>query len=359
MFTHASRPRFEAELLALATHAFRGLGLRAAMPRRPLASSSWASSWGSPTHGVERIESYGERLDLGGHQGAPRHPRRARGAGLAQGRRRQRRGAARGHARARSRDRHGARNRRRRRLRARQQPFRPGLALLAASRPRRDSRASSAATPPRPSRPGAGATRGLGNSPVGFCVPNPGGRPILLDMALTVVARAKIRNAAKRGEAIPSTWATDSEGKPTTDPNAPRSTASCCPSAATRATASRSSSISSRGCSRRVLPHARELVVRQSPDGAAGPRPLLHPRRRAPPRARRSGSPQRMRDFVAHPARHPARGPRRARARPRRDRARSHAPAATRRAGARSRHAFAARAVRGASAIAGCRRTMT
>ncbi|MFC4171390.1 Ldh family oxidoreductase [Microvirga sp. GCM10011540] len=39
-------------------------------------------------------------------------------------------------------------------------------------------------------------------------------------MALSVVARAKIRNAAKKGAAIPPTWATDKEGKPTTDPNA-------------------------------------------------------------------------------------------------------------------------------------------
>ena len=43
----------------------------------------------------------------------------------------------------------------------------------------------------------------------------PGGQPIILDMALSVVARAKIRNAAKRGESIPPTWATDKDGKPT------------------------------------------------------------------------------------------------------------------------------------------------
>jgi LDH2 family malate/lactate/ureidoglycolate dehydrogenase len=39
-------------------------------------------------------------------------------------------------------------------------------------------------------------------------------------MAISVVARAKIRNAAKKGESIPPTWATDKEGKPTTDPKA-------------------------------------------------------------------------------------------------------------------------------------------
>jgi LDH2 family malate/lactate/ureidoglycolate dehydrogenase len=39
-------------------------------------------------------------------------------------------------------------------------------------------------------------------------------------MAVSVVARAKIRDAAKRGGAIPDTWATDREGKPTSDPKA-------------------------------------------------------------------------------------------------------------------------------------------
>jgi LDH2 family malate/lactate/ureidoglycolate dehydrogenase len=68
--------------------------------------------------------------------------------------------------------------------------------------------------------PWGGTDARLGNSPVGFGVPNPGGRPVLLDMAISVVARAKIRNALKRGESIPSTWATDQHGKPTTDPKA-------------------------------------------------------------------------------------------------------------------------------------------
>ena len=39
-------------------------------------------------------------------------------------------------------------------------------------------------------------------------------------MAMSVVARAKIRNALKRGETIPDTWATDSKGRATTDPKA-------------------------------------------------------------------------------------------------------------------------------------------
>lgn len=68
--------------------------------------------------------------------------------------------------------------------------------------------------------PWGGSDARLGNSPVGFGVPNPGGRPFLLDMAISVAARAKIRNALKRGDAIPDTWATDKAGRTTTDPAA-------------------------------------------------------------------------------------------------------------------------------------------
>ncbi|MBU3574870.1 Ldh family oxidoreductase [Polynucleobacter sp. UK-Mo-2m-Kol15] len=66
--------------------------------------------------------------------------------------------------------------------------------------------------------PWGGSDARLGNSPLGFGVPNPGGKHFLLDMAMSVVARAKIRNAFKRGEQIPDTWGTDAKGNPTTDP---------------------------------------------------------------------------------------------------------------------------------------------
>ncbi len=66
--------------------------------------------------------------------------------------------------------------------------------------------------------PTGGSDARLGNSPVGFGVPNPGGMPIILDMAISVVARAKIRAALTRGESIPDSWATDKAGVPTTDP---------------------------------------------------------------------------------------------------------------------------------------------
>ena len=66
--------------------------------------------------------------------------------------------------------------------------------------------------------PWGGSDARLGNSPLGFGVPNPGGQPFLLDMAMSVVARAKIRDAFKQGKQIPNTWSTDAKGFPTTDP---------------------------------------------------------------------------------------------------------------------------------------------
>ena len=68
--------------------------------------------------------------------------------------------------------------------------------------------------------PTGGREERLGNNPLAIGVPRPGGDPIVLDMAMSVVARGKIRAAAKKGQAIPDTWATDREGRPTTDPNA-------------------------------------------------------------------------------------------------------------------------------------------
>ena len=66
--------------------------------------------------------------------------------------------------------------------------------------------------------PWGGSDARLGNSPLGFGVPNPGGQHFLLDMAMSVVARAKIRNAFKAGQSIPDTWATDAKGVTTTSP---------------------------------------------------------------------------------------------------------------------------------------------
>ena len=42
--------------------------------------------------------------------------------------------------------------------------------------------------------------------------------PVVLDMATSVVAHARIKGAADRGEPIPPDWAVDGTGRPTTDP---------------------------------------------------------------------------------------------------------------------------------------------
>ena len=68
--------------------------------------------------------------------------------------------------------------------------------------------------------PWGGKDTRIGNNPLGIGVPNPGVAPIILDMALSVAARAKIRDLAARGEKMPEGWATDAEGRPTNDPQA-------------------------------------------------------------------------------------------------------------------------------------------
>jgi len=63
-----------------------------------------------------------------------------------------------------------------------------------------------------------GAERLVGNNPLAIAVPTAAGAEIVLDMALSAVALGKIRLAAAAGEQIPDTWATDPDGRPTTDP---------------------------------------------------------------------------------------------------------------------------------------------
>ena len=60
----------------------------------------------------------------------------------------------------------------------------------------------------------------LGTNPVAAAFPRRDAAPLVIDLALSQVARAKIAGAAQRGEAIPEGWALDAEGRPTTDPKA-------------------------------------------------------------------------------------------------------------------------------------------
>lgn len=64
-----------------------------------------------------------------------------------------------------------------------------------------------------------GASRPVvGNNPIAIAVPTYGEFPFCLDMALSKVAGGKLTLAIKRGEKIPTDWATDAEGRPTDDP---------------------------------------------------------------------------------------------------------------------------------------------
>lgn len=63
-----------------------------------------------------------------------------------------------------------------------------------------------------------GGTRPLfGTNPIAFAAPSTAGGPIVVDLSLSTVARGKIMAAAQKGEPIPEGWATDAEGRPTTD----------------------------------------------------------------------------------------------------------------------------------------------
>lgn len=67
-------------------------------------------------------------------------------------------------------------------------------------------------------QPWGGSEVRIGNNP--FCVAAPvgDGPHFLLDMAMSVAARGKIRAARAAGQPIPLGWAVDKQGRPTTDP---------------------------------------------------------------------------------------------------------------------------------------------
>jgi LDH2 family malate/lactate/ureidoglycolate dehydrogenase len=209
----------EAELLALGARAFMGLGLRAEDAAQVARILVTADLFGLGTHGLGRIESYGERLQVGGIKPRPDivvtklAPALCKvdgdnGVGPLVGMRALQAAmeAARecgvGVALARASNHFG--------------PISP-YSLIAAEAGFASIIGSNATTT---IAPWGGSDARLGNSPIGFGVPHPGGDPFLLDMAMSVVARAKIRNALKRGDSIPDTWATDASGRPTTDPKA-------------------------------------------------------------------------------------------------------------------------------------------
>jgi (2R)-3-sulfolactate dehydrogenase (NADP+) len=57
----------------------------------------------------------------------------------------------------------------------------------------------------------------FGTNPIAFAAPVPDADPVVIDMALSRVARGKVMAAKQKGVPIPDNWAFDRDGQPTTD----------------------------------------------------------------------------------------------------------------------------------------------
>ena len=76
------------------------------------------------------------------------------------------------------------------------------------------------ANTPEAIAPWGGTKAVFGTNPIAFAAPLPDRAPLVIDMALSKVARGNIVAAKQKGERIPEGWALDADGKPTTDPDA-------------------------------------------------------------------------------------------------------------------------------------------
>ena len=73
---------------------------------------------------------------------------------------------------------------------------------------------------PKAMAPWGGRMPLLGTNPIAFAAPMPTDAPLVIDLALSRVARGRVLAAEKAGTAIPEGWALDTSGSPTTDPRA-------------------------------------------------------------------------------------------------------------------------------------------
>jgi LDH2 family malate/lactate/ureidoglycolate dehydrogenase len=209
----------EPRLLNLATRALAAGGMRATEAGQVARILVLADLFGVRTHGISRVPQYLSRVQVGGidAQADVSILRLAAGLATVDGRNGigplvgmraleaamdGARAAGIGAAFARGSNHFG--------------PIMP-YALLAAQQGFASIIASNATTT---IAPWGGKDTRVGNNPIGIGVPNPGGDPVILDMALSVAARAKIRALAERGEPLPEGWAADAEGRPTTDARA-------------------------------------------------------------------------------------------------------------------------------------------
>lgn len=74
------------------------------------------------------------------------------------------------------------------------------------------------ANTPKAMAPCGGKIALMGTNPIAFAAPRRNDPPIVIDLALSGVARGKIMLAAQKGQSIPEGWALDEQGQPTTDP---------------------------------------------------------------------------------------------------------------------------------------------
>ncbi len=65
--------------------------------------------------------------------------------------------------------------------------------------------------------PWGGITPSHGNNPFSYAIPAGSKWPLVLDVAISVVAKGKVRLAALKNESIPMGWAMNKDGEPTTD----------------------------------------------------------------------------------------------------------------------------------------------
>ncbi|NTJ66258.1 Ldh family oxidoreductase [Agrobacterium rhizogenes] len=73
------------------------------------------------------------------------------------------------------------------------------------------------ANAPASMAPWGGKTPVFGTNPIAFAAPLPRDEPIVIDLALSKVARGKVMAARQQGASIPADWAFDSERRPTTN----------------------------------------------------------------------------------------------------------------------------------------------
>ncbi|WP_454854834.1 Ldh family oxidoreductase [Rhizobium binxianense] len=74
------------------------------------------------------------------------------------------------------------------------------------------------ANTPAAMAPWGGKSPVYGTNPIAFAAPLPDDEPLVIDLAMSKVARGRIMAAHQKGNDIPGDWAFDVEGQPTTNP---------------------------------------------------------------------------------------------------------------------------------------------